>query len=106
LAKIRKSGSAHHEPALDDLLGGVELAYKANTILFLVPKSDAEGLTTPVSLRVMKARHGQTTTIPLLFHHAQSRFDEAAPAQAKRAESTRKSRDVDHSIDPLAGIPK
>jgi replicative DNA helicase len=105
LAKIRKSGSANHELALDDLLGGVELAYTANTILFLLPKRDAEGSTTPISLRVMKARHGQTTTIPLLFDHAQSRFDEAvSPAQGKRVESTRKPRGFDHGIDPLTGM--
>lgn len=88
LCELRKPTSQREEePSVDDLLGGVELSYKAKRIFFLVPdsKADAGKPTVPMTLVVKKARHARLSRVPLLFHHTQFRFEEANVIDASSA---------------------
>ena len=79
LCELRKPTSQRDEdPTVEDLLGGVELTYKAKRVFFLVPdpRADARKPVVPVTLVVKKARHAQLNRLPLRFHHTQFRFEE------------------------------
>jgi hypothetical protein len=110
LAKLRKLVQGHVEPTLDDLLGGVALGYKAKRVFFLTPNCPTEegSAAVPVTLRVMKGRHGRTVSLPLLFHHTQFTFKEASGDPAATAKTrkprVRKPGANAPPLDPLAGL--
>ena len=117
ICKLRKSLSRREEPSLDDLLGSVQLAYKAARVLFLIPE-DSRAATADVvrvTLVCKKGRHARPIRLPLDFHHTQFRFAEAkgsprvssggksASGRATREEQERHTRRAAR-LDPLAGM--
>jgi len=118
LAKLRKPLHKNDEPRIADLLGSVDLGYKAKRIFFLVPETPltANSAVVPVSLCVKKGRFAQCIRLPLSFHHTQFRFEEAhAPlskdadnngskAKTKRNGSAKTKGQPSAIIDPFAGM--
>jgi hypothetical protein len=117
LAKLRKSSAWQEEPGIEDLLGSVELGYKAARVFFLVPdpSGETDAPVVPVTLVAKKGRRGRSIRLPLLFHHAQFRFREARnlpiggnDKKERRGRGGKKPTEgragQSRGIDPLAGL--
>jgi hypothetical protein len=116
LTKLRKAIARGAEPTLDDLLGGVELGYKATQVFFLLPEHEVATAApvVPVTLAGLKARHGQSFRLPLSFYHSQCRFEEAGVSGCGRDQKKRDPQRAGQeaasrvggkksAFDPLAG---
>jgi len=93
LCQLRKQYSQREEdPTIEDLLGGVNLGYKAQQVYFLLPdpKADPRKPVVPVTLAIMKARFGQTIRLPLQFHHTQFRFEEVNSTSSDNSGSVKR----------------
>lgn len=119
LAKLRKPLNKNDEPTIADLLGGVDLGYKAKRIIFLVPdappNAGSKSAVVPVALCVSKGRFGRCVRLPLSFHYAQFRFEEVhrpaqnagkqtnkAPVPARKP--AKATSQAPATVDPLAGM--
>jgi DnaB-like helicase C terminal domain len=116
LCKFRKSVPIGKEPEIEDILGSVDLAYKAMRVFFLVPdpEADPEAPVVGVTLAIKKGRHADMVRLPLLFHRSHFRLEEAkgpteggkkAGKKAPRPSSAKQAT-PSAAFDPLAGMPQ
>jgi hypothetical protein len=114
LCQLRKPSSYREEPEVEDMLGGVDLGYKAKRVFILIPDATANPSkpVMPVTLVVKKARHATSERLPLLFRHTQFRFAEMKDSTQQGSKAGKKgSRPASESrpkssssFDPLAGM--
>jgi hypothetical protein len=114
--RLRKKTSRHHEPEIEDLLGCVNLGYKAKNILLLdsSPVGEVDPQVVPTTLLIKKSREGKSGSLSLDFFPEQFRFAESKQAGSKigckkngqghKAGQHEKEKKQSSGINPLDGF--